>query len=245
MSSIRKLLGALRSPPKPGATVGRLVGVGAGAVVIAAIAIYGIVFYPLLEVTNSTAFCVSCHSMEATVYQEYRQSAHYSNPAGVRAGCPDCHVPKQFVPKLIAKVRAAKDVWHEILGTIDTPEKFEAHRWRMANAVWSMMERTDSSTCRSCHAWESMDLDAQDRIGRRKHRSAMEEGRTCIECHKGLVHKRPRAPETEGTQKTQESETAPQGETEPQGDAAPQGDAKPQGAGDAGAGTREEGGGSG
>lgn len=198
MRLVRKLIGALRSAPRPGTTVGRLLGVGVGVAAIAAFTIYGLVFYPLLEATNSTEFCVSCHSMQATVYQEYKQSVHYSNPSGVRAGCPDCHVPKELVPKLVAKVRAAKDVWHEILGTIDTPEKFEAHRWRMASAVWSMMERTDSSTCRSCHSWESMDFGEQDRIGRRKHRAAMEEGRTCIECHKGLVHKQPRPPEAAG-----------------------------------------------
>lgn len=200
MRSIRELLRALRNPPKTGVTVGRLVGAGAAAAAVAALAIYGVVYYPLMEATNSTEFCVSCHSMEATVYQEYKQSAHYSNPSGVRAGCPDCHVPKELAPKLVAKVRAAKDVWHEILGTIDTPEKFEAHRWRMASAVWSMMERTDSSTCRSCHSWESMDFGEQDRIGRRKHQAAMEEGRTCIECHKGLVHKKPKPPESADAQ---------------------------------------------
>ncbi len=195
MRAIRRLLRALRHPPKPGVSTGRLVGIGVVGTAIAALAAYAIVFHPLLERTNSTEFCVSCHSMEQTVYQEYRKSAHFSNASGVRAGCPDCHVPQPLVPKLVAKVRAAKDVWHEILGTIDTPEKFEAHRWRMANAVWSMMERTDSMTCRSCHSWEAMDLDGQDRSGRSKHRAAREEGRTCIECHKGLVHKRPKAPD--------------------------------------------------
>lgn len=200
MRSVRECLRALRNPPKPGVTVGRLVGAGAAAAAIAAFAIYGLLYYPLMEATNSTEFCVSCHTMESMAYREYKQSAHYSNPSGVRAGCPDCHVPKQFGPKLVAKVRAAKDVWHEILGTIDTPEKFEAHRWRMASAVWSMMARTDSATCRSCHTWDAMDLDGQDRIGKRKHRSAIEEGRTCIECHKGLVHKRPRAPDIDGAQ---------------------------------------------
>lgn len=192
---IRRLLRALRNPPKPGATLGRLLGIAAGGVVLAGLAVYGLVFYPLMEMTNTTGFCVSCHTMHDTVYQEYKQSVHYSNPSGVRAGCPDCHVPKQFGPKLVAKVRAAKDVWHEMIGTIDTPEKFEAHRWEMASRVWAMMERTDSSTCRSCHAWDSMDLDGQDRMARRKHQSARDEGKTCIECHKALVHKRPRAPD--------------------------------------------------
>lgn len=194
---VRRLLSALRRPPKPGVTLGRLLGISIGAVMLAGVAIYGLVFYPLLEVTNSTEFCASCHSMQATVYQEYKQSAHYSNPSGVRAGCPDCHVPKRLGPKLVAKVRAAKDVWHEMLGTIDTPEKFEAHRWRMASAVWAMLERTDSVTCRSCHSWQSMDLEEQDRLGRRRHRTAMEQGKTCIECHRGLVHKLPKPPASE------------------------------------------------
>ncbi len=195
MRAIRKLFRTLRNPARPGVTVGRLVGIVVAGTLVVAVAAYAVVFHPLMERTNTLEFCVSCHSMEATVYREYQQSVHYSNASGVRAGCPDCHVPKAIVPKLIAKVRAAKDVWHEILGTIDTPEKFEAHRWRMANAVWSMMERTDSVTCRSCHSWEAMDADEQDRVARSKHRAAKEEGRTCIECHKGLVHKRPKAPD--------------------------------------------------
>ena len=198
MRPIRRLLEALRSSPRPGTRVGRLLGMGAGLTVLAALAIYGVILYPLLEVTNSTEFCASCHSMQATVYREYKTSAHYTNASGVRAGCPDCHVPKPLGQKLVAKVLAAKDVWHEMLGTIDTPEKFEAHRWRMANVVWSKFERSDSATCRSCHAWESMDLDGQDRMARSKHRSAQEEGRTCIECHKGLVHRLPRPPQPAG-----------------------------------------------
>jgi Nitrate/TMAO reductases, membrane-bound tetraheme cytochrome c subunit len=106
--SIRKLLRTLRSSPRPGTTVGRLVGVGIATTVVVALAAYALVLHPLLERTNTTEFCVSCHSMEATVYREYRTSVHYSNASGVRAGCPDCHVPKPLVPKLIAKVRAGQ-----------------------------------------------------------------------------------------------------------------------------------------
>jgi cytochrome c-type protein NapC len=197
--SIGSLLDALRKPPKPGGTLGRLIGGAAGGVVVVGLLVYGLVFYPLLEATNSTEFCISCHSMQETVYKEYKTSLHYANPSGVRVGCPDCHVPKPLGPKLVAKIRASKDVWHEMLGTIDTPEKFEAHRWRMASAVWAMLEDTDSATCRSCHSWQAMNLEEQDRIGRRRHRSAMDEGKTCIECHKGLVHKLPKAPAAEAS----------------------------------------------
>ena len=191
---IKKLVGTLKNPPKPHHSLGRLIGIISGGLIVALIAIYALVFYPLVEMTNNTEFCISCHEMRDQVYNEYTESRHYKNHAGVRAGCPDCHVPKALGPKLIAKIKASKDVWHTILGTIDTPEKFEAYRWTMANRVWKIMEETDSATCRSCHAWDSMDLGEQDKQGRRKHKAAQEEGKTCIDCHKGLVHNYPKEP---------------------------------------------------
>lgn len=145
----------------------------------------------VIEKTNSLEFCVSCHSMEQTVYQEYKKSQHYKNEFGVRVGCPDCHVPQQYPDKLIAKVMAAKDVLHEILGTIDTKEKFESHRLQMAERVWARMESTQSRECRNCHAFEAMELEDQGRRARRKHPVAMKEGKHCINCHKGVVHELP------------------------------------------------------
>ena len=154
----------------------------------------GIVFAGLfnagLGYTNRTAFCTSCHSMQWNK-AEWEESAHYMNHAGVRVGCADCHVPKQFLPKMMAKIVAAKDVWHEILGTIDTKEKFEAHRLEMARRVWARLKATDSRECRNCHSWEAMELDEQDRVARKKHARAREEGKTCIDCHKGVTHELP------------------------------------------------------
>ena len=166
---------------------------------IGVLAIIGVGFFfaigssTVLDATNTTEFCTSCHSMQ-WVEEEWMESVHYQNASGVRAGCPDCHVPHSLGPKLVAKVLAAKDVWGEINGTIDTKEKFEAHRWTMANRVWSRMEATDSRECRSCHEFESMDLSEQEKISRKKHKKAQAEGKTCIECHKGVAHKKPRDP---------------------------------------------------
>ncbi len=150
-------------------------------------------FSAALETTNSTEFCTSCHSMQ-WIKAEWMASSHYSNPSGVRAECRDCHVPHPLVPKLGAKLLAAKDVWHEIKGTIDTEEKFEAHRWTMANRVWAKMTATDSRECRGCHTAAAMDLEEQSRTARRKHRRAQRDGRTCIECHQGVAHKEPVEP---------------------------------------------------
>jgi nitrate/TMAO reductase-like tetraheme cytochrome c subunit len=100
---------------------------------VAGIAFAGL-FSAGLADTNDMDFCVSCHTMQ-TNYKEYQQSLHYKNQSGVQATCADCHVPKPLLPKMITKLVAAKDVWHQIIGTIDTPEKFEARRWEMASRV--------------------------------------------------------------------------------------------------------------
>jgi len=149
-----------------------------------------------LKTTNSTEFCTSCHSMQ-WVKEEWMQSLHYSNISGVRTECSDCHVPHDLGPKLYAKLRAAKDVWGEILGTIDTKEKFEHHRWQMANSVWDRMKATDSRECKSCHTIAAMDLKEQDRTARKKHKKAETRGKTCIDCHKGDAHEIPEEPDFE------------------------------------------------
>lgn len=71
--------------------------------------------------TNEMAFCTSCHSMKVNL-EEYKHTVHYRNQSGVQATCSDCHVPKQFFPKVFAKIMAAKDVYHWVLGTIEPDE---------------------------------------------------------------------------------------------------------------------------
>ncbi len=152
--------------------------------------LFGIV----MESTNSTEFCISCHSMQWN-YEQLRETVHWQSGSGVHAGCADCHVPKEFWPKMRAKIIAAKDVWHEIIGTIDTPEKYEARRWEMASRVWKQMKETDSRECRNCHSFDHMDLSEQSRSARKKHDSATDDGDTCIDCHKGIAHEEPDEPD--------------------------------------------------
>lgn len=151
-------------------------------------------FNVALEETNEMGFCISCHSMQVN-FEEYKETIHYKNASGVRATCADCHVPKAFLPKMGAKIMAYKDVMHEILGTIDTPEKYEAQRWSMANRVWEKMRASNSRECRSCHDFEQMDLSQQERSARKRHSRAEDEGKTCIDCHKGLAHEEPDEPD--------------------------------------------------
>jgi cytochrome c-type protein NapC len=155
----------------------------------------GIIFWggfnTVMEHTNTLGFCVSCHEMRDTVYQEYKQSVHYQNPSGVRAICADCHVPKDWTAKLVRKIKASNELYHKIAGTIDTPEKFEAKRLELAENVWAEMKANDSRECRNCHSYDAMHFEKQRKRSAEKMQEAVKEGRTCIECHKFIAHKRP------------------------------------------------------
>ncbi len=171
----------------------------AGAGVLVAAGILGGVFLTAgfnwsVEYTNSTEFCMSCHSLKPAV-EEWQESHHYSNPSGIRAECKDCHVADAFWPKMGDKVAAYNDVLHELLGTIDTREKFEERRPVLSERVWERMRRTDSRECRSCHEWNQMAMADQAPRARREHEQGLEDGDACIDCHKGVAHKYPKEEE--------------------------------------------------
>jgi nitrate/TMAO reductase-like tetraheme cytochrome c subunit len=145
-----------------------------------------------VDYTNRLEFCIACHEMEQTVYREYLASPHFKNPSGTGATCADCHVPRAWPAKLWRKVRATGELYHWLRGTIDTPEKFEAHRLELAERVWAEMEATDSRECRACHSAARMDFHEQSRRAQEKMQPALEEGKkTCIDCHKGIAHELP------------------------------------------------------
>ncbi|WP_198589588.1 NapC/NirT family cytochrome c, partial [Shewanella sp. 10N.286.51.B7] len=85
-------------------------------------------FNTALEVTNQEQFCIGCHEMENNVYEELKTTIHFTNRSGVRATCPDCHVPHNWTDKIARKMQASKEVWGKVFGTINTREKFEAKR---------------------------------------------------------------------------------------------------------------------
>lgn len=165
-----------------------------GGLLVAGFAI-GVLFWggfnTVLEATNTEAFCISCHEMHDNVYQEYKKTIHYTNRTGVRATCPDCHVPKDWTHKMIRKVQASKEVWGKLTGTIDTPEKFAAKRLELARNEWKRMKAADSRECRNCHSLESMNADSQKQRARKQHEMAREDNMTCIDCHKGIAHTKP------------------------------------------------------
>ncbi len=172
-----------------------LVGVPVGGYLLF---LFGIIFWTgfnsVLDYTNTEAFCISCHVMKDNVYEEYKETIHYSNRTGVRAVCADCHVPKEWFQKVARKVRATMgEIPHWAMGTIDTREKFEAKRLHLAKNVWGEMKASDSRECRNCHELQHMDLDKQQLSASRKHtlKRQTERGETCIDCHQGIAHTLP------------------------------------------------------
>jgi cytochrome c-type protein NapC len=158
--------------------------------------IAGIIFWggfnTALEITNTEAFCVSCHEMYDNVYQELKTTIHYTNRSGVRATCPDCHVPHEWTNKIARKMQASKEVWGRIFGTINTREKFLAMRRELAERKWARLKANNSLECRNCHDFGYMDFTRQSPRAARAHEEFLVSGeKTCIDCHKGIAHELP------------------------------------------------------
>ncbi|MFZ2973774.1 NapC/NirT family cytochrome c [Dechloromonas hortensis] len=149
-------------------------------------------FNTVMEATNTLEFCISCHEMRDNVYQEYKETIHFTNRTGVRATCSDCHVPKDWGHKMMRKVQASGEIYGKLMGTIDTKEKFEAKRLELAEHEWARMKASDSRECRNCHSFEGMNTEKQKLRGAKMHKIAQDDKKTCIDCHKGIAHRKPK-----------------------------------------------------
>jgi cytochrome c-type protein NapC len=161
-----------------------LAGIVIGVILVA-------VFLGELHYSASEKFCISCHEMESNVYMEYQNTPHYLNRSGVRATCSDCHLSRNLAQKVARKVKAVNEVIQHFKGTIDTREKFLEHRLTLAENVWKDMKANDSRECRSCHNARQMDYTKQTNRAMTQHIQGDKEGKTCIDCHKGIAHRLP------------------------------------------------------
>ena len=160
----------------------------------------GIIFWggfnTAMEFTNTEMFCTSCHE---NLYEELQPTIHFTNRSGVRAKCSDCHVPHDWTPKIARKMQASKEVWAFLMGSINTPEKFNARRRHLAEREWHRLKANDSLECRNCHEFEYMDFTWQSSRAEQQHSTALANGeKTCIDCHKGIAHQLPDMSGVEG-----------------------------------------------
>jgi cytochrome c-type protein NapC len=168
---------------------------GLGVLVMAGF-VAGIIFWgafnTALELTNTEKFCTSCHEMHDNVFSELKSTIHFTNRSGVRASCPDCHVPHNWTDKIARKMQASKEVWGKIFGTIDTRQKFQDHRLELAKHEWARLKANDSLECRNCHSAVAMDFTKQTRRAAEIHgKFLVTREKTCIDCHKGIAHELP------------------------------------------------------
>ena len=150
-------------------------------------------FNTALEATNNEKFCTSCHEMQDNVFEELKPTIHFTNRSGVRATCPDCHVPHDWTDKIARKMQASKEVWGHIFGTIDTREKFvdhapQARRARMGAHEGQRLAGMPQLPQRSVDGLHEAEP-ARPRPRTRSFSSAGE--KTCIDCHKGIAHRLP------------------------------------------------------
>lgn len=182
---IKKLIVFLRKPSGT-LSVGFLVVVGVLAGLLLKTG-----FDTSLAVTSSDAFCTSCHEMASYPQAEMQDTIHVSNRTGTIAQCADCHVPHDSLGKVVRKVEGIRELYGKVTSKINTPEKYEAHRLVMAEKVWEDMRANDSANCRACHINFEQSLGEQYEWAARQHGLAIDQGKTCIDCHQGIAHALP------------------------------------------------------
>lgn len=137
--------------------------------------------------TSSEAFCTGCHSMEL-VARPYRDSIHYNPLSGVRASCGDCHVSEGVLAATWDHIVGGKDLIAQLFGPdYDDPVVNALRLPEAAFAARDWFRKRDSATCKRCHLLEAINGSRPNTL--LIHREETE-GKSCIDCHTNLVHRR-------------------------------------------------------
>ncbi len=137
--------------------------------------------------SSTNQFCTSCHSMSYADVA-YRESVHYDSASGVRASCGDCHVSPGVFAATLDHAIGIKDLFKQFFGPdYDDPVINLLHLPEAAFSARSWFRKRDSATCRRCHLQEAI-------LGERANTAAIHreetQGKTCIDCHYNLVHRK-------------------------------------------------------
>jgi nitrate/TMAO reductase-like tetraheme cytochrome c subunit len=163
------------------------------ALVIGAVAGMGFMLF-LIEFndkTSSEAFCTTCHSMELAA-KTYRLSRHYNPVSGVRASCADCHVSEGIFAATWDHIMGGKDLLVQISGKLfgpdyDDPVINALHLPESAFAARKWFKDNDSASCRRCHVLEAIQGERADTNAIHREETR---GKSCIDCHINLVHRK-------------------------------------------------------
>ena len=128
--------------------------------------IAGIVFWggfnTALELTNTEPFCIGCHEMRDNVYAGAAAARSTSrNRSGVRANCPDCHVPHDWTDKIARKMQASQGSLGQDLRHDQHAREVRGAPAELAQHEWARLKANDSLECRNCHGFDYMDFTRQ------------------------------------------------------------------------------------
>lgn len=139
------------------------------------------------HLTSSETFCTSCHSMEL-VAEPYRQSSHYMPSSGVQASCGDCHVSEGVFAATWDHFLGTKDLINQIFGPdYDDPVINALHLPEAAFAARRWFKAKGSATCKRCHVQGAIHGTRPDTL---LIHQLDAKGKSCIECHYNLVHRK-------------------------------------------------------
>ena len=170
----------------------QLLVVGAVVVVVGLLA-----FEPVTRnVIAQDDLCTYCH-----VATEYRPEARlsYSNfhPLATsedyldqQARCVDCHLPSGLFGSIVAYTHFASltDLFGGLrYRTAERSGEWLPPRQVAAYRVRDALFEHDSKTCRSCHIEE--EIEPKRERGKNAHKKALDENKTCIECHYNEKHR--------------------------------------------------------
>jgi nitrate/TMAO reductase-like tetraheme cytochrome c subunit len=140
------------------------------------------------------ATCNYCH-LPWEFNADFRLSAsrpHLADPEEKtsQARCVDCHLPKGWLNTAYAYTHFLS--FTDLYGYVRDLDAERAGDWippRAATAyrVRNRMYENDGDTCRTCHVESEIKFTRERGVN--AHKLALEENKTCIECHNNLVHR--------------------------------------------------------
>ncbi|MGG1676493.1 NapC/NirT family cytochrome c [Neobacillus sp. NRS-1170] len=122
--------------------------------------------YGVLSLTNSPAFCSSCHEM-APEYSTFTASAHN------QISCVQCHIKPGAINMLTHKMKSMKEVYYHVTGV---PKQI----------VQTEEEAVSNENCLQCHSKNRLVTASGDL--KVNHKGHIEKEIPCITCHAGVVH---------------------------------------------------------
>ena len=139
------------------------------------------------EMTSSSAFCISCHSMK-DFHVSRKDSIHFLKKEH-QIQCADCHVPEQMPDKYFYKIKTGiRDVYKTMTVKDITPDYFDIKIDKRSEFVFN-------DACLKCHVagLENHRL-PRGVIDIHKHlTSGMDVKMNCVDCHGGMEHNRKKA----------------------------------------------------